>query len=127
MSERELDVLVAEKVFGLVPCTAKCHDFGNLRPCHAQPNSPDQGAETRRYSTRIEDACMVVEAMGKRGFWARIQSPWDPPEYNVYHAGFTAHGNTGWNGRPDFGVADESVCRAICLAALSSIGEKGNP
>jgi hypothetical protein len=108
MSDRELDVLVAEKVFGLVPCTAACHDFGNMRPCHAQPDSPDQGAETRCYSTRIEDAWMVVEAMREQGYCFYLETDQDGEAFAMF-------------GDDLNGAEAPTAPRVICLAALATL------
>jgi hypothetical protein len=79
MSERELDAQVAEKVMGLVPCANPCHDLKPEiaeympRPCHAQPDSPDKGGETRCYSTDISAAMEVVDRMRSLGVGVRIE------------------------------------------------------
>lgn len=117
---RKLDALVAERVMGLVPCTGDCHANGDMRPCHAQPDSPDQGAETRQYSTDIADAWLVVEAMAGRGYWARLTSPFT--RGSAYFAGFTPHDFTGWNGRPDHLGGGDTMPLAICRAALAAVG-----
>jgi hypothetical protein len=69
---RIMDALVAEKVMGLVPCTAPSHTPGHKYhmpgPCHAQPDSPDLGGETKQYSTEIEAAWEVVERLERGAF-----------------------------------------------------------
>lgn len=63
---RELDALIAEKVMGLVPCQAyRCPS----KPfCHADPESPERGMETRSYSTDISAAWAVVQRLSELGY-----------------------------------------------------------
>ena len=58
----------------------------------------------------------VVEKMNERYHW-RLQSPFTAG--NLWWAGLTPHGMTGFNGRPDVQRGDASPARAICLAALA--------
>jgi hypothetical protein len=61
---RCMDAWVAEAIFGLVPCQAECHHKSDgiyiPGPCHAFPESPDQGGETACYSTDIAAAWQVL-------------------------------------------------------------------
>jgi hypothetical protein len=66
----------------------------------------------------IDAAWLVVERMSARGFHAVVKSPFVPGE--LYHAGFTPHGTTGWNGRPDFRGSAATAAEAICRAALEA-------
>lgn len=93
MSDREIDALVAEKVMGLVRCTASCHDPSRkgYQPgiCHAQPDSPDRGSETSCYSTDIAAAMEVVEKMRAQCF--RLALRWIDSKleslYNLFSQG----------------------------------------
>lgn len=64
LTDREVDVQVAEQIMGLVPCTGDFHKkHDDPSPCHARPESPDQGAETRLYSTDAEAAMEVRDVV----------------------------------------------------------------
>jgi hypothetical protein len=121
MTGRELDVAVAEQVMGLVPCQSKCHEPGAklymARPCHALPESPDQGGETALYSSEIADAWRVVE---------KLIETWDIVD--VWHE----HGHDSeaglWycelagNGKGETAYATSPQV-AICRAALLAVAE----
>lgn len=96
----ELDQLVAEKVMGWrrVP----------------------QIAETPCYSTSIAAAWRVIDRMAVLGYHARIDTPFTPGD--PYWVGFTTHGCSGWNGRPDHQDKGETVGEAACKAALAAVG-----
>ena len=64
---RELDALVATRVFGLVMCTCANHNEHFPRAlCYALLDSPDKGGELRCYSTDIAAAWLVVEKLRER-------------------------------------------------------------
>lgn len=68
-----------------------------------------------------EAFAMVDAIIAEGAFWFKLQSPWDPmnqPDTNIWWAGFTAVGCTGWNGRPDHRASDPDRRRAIVLACL---------
>jgi hypothetical protein len=120
---RELDVLIAEKVMGLVPCKAECHTRERSPlpgPCHAQPDSPDQGGETKEYSTDIAAAWTVVEKLREGKY-----------EFTL----FNDSDKTGEIWRVYFGPTDslledallpavdaDTAPLAICRAALCAVG-----
>jgi ABA sandwich protein len=118
---RELDALVAEKVMGfhwegrfLTPqrshqTFAERHFDGRLIP----------GGLLPRYSTDFSAAWGVVEEMERRGFHGVVRTPFTPED--GYHAGYTPHGSTGWNGRPDHRGSGETAPLAICRAALAAV------
>ena len=76
------------------------------------------------------DAMEVAANIEKRGYHLRLQSPWNmPTESNPgpfwWHCGFTPHGETGWNDRPDHRATGESGQEALLRAALMvAIAEK---
>ena len=71
------------------------------------------------YSTSIADAWSIVDAMERRGFWCEMRTPFmEPGGDDGYWTGFTPHGTSGWNGRPDHWTRAESLPLAVCLAAL---------
>ena len=76
-------------------------------------------AVSRPVSTLIADAWLVVAEMQSRGFHAVVKTPFTPA--NKYVAGFTPHGMTGWNGRPDFCAVESTAPLAICLATLKAL------
>ena len=65
MNERELDAEVAEKVVGLVRCQAGGHAATDY--CHAHPDSPGMGGETRCYSTDISAAMQAEDRVAEMG------------------------------------------------------------
>lgn len=114
-----LDALVATQIMGDI--------FG--------PLSPEEEREALRilavedlmrphlppaYSTDIAAAWRVITEMGVRGWWLRLTSPFNPGR--AWHAGFTPHDTTGWNGRPDHEAAASEPALALCLAALLAVG-----
>lgn len=76
-------------------------------------------------SRAMVDAWRVVRMMGTRGFHAKLQTPFIPGDAN--HAGFTQHGTSGWNGRPDYGGDADSMPLAICRAALAALPPHPTP
>lgn len=121
---RELDALVAEKVMGTTGIRAVTVIDG--RGAHSEPGTavdvtlPDgrpgrQATQLPHYSTSIAAAWLVVERLNDR-FHARIQSPFEPGD--LYFVGFTIHGTSGFNGRPDFRASASTAPLAICRAAL---------
>ena len=56
---------------------------------------------------------LVADAI-KRGYHLSLKSPFSPG--GQWHAGFTPHGVTGWNGRPDFAGAGDNAWMAIAAA-----------
>jgi hypothetical protein len=60
--------------------------------------------------------------MAERGYWYRVQGLFEKDGDGLHFAGFTEHGFTGWNGRPDNQVGDKSKYRAIVLSALLTLG-----
>jgi hypothetical protein len=75
-----------------------------------------------RPSFGLDDAHHVIAFMHDRGFWCRIQTAWRPGDES--HAGFTPHGSTGWNGRPDHEASAPlgREARAVVCAALKALG-----
>jgi hypothetical protein len=103
-----MDALIAEKVMGL-PCVDDPPGSGRDCPQHGCP----------AYSTGTAAAWLVVEEMARRGFHARINTPFTPGA--PYFAGFTPHATTGWNGRPDHEGSGQAAPLAICRAALVAV------
>lgn len=62
----------------------------------------------------IEDAWLLVEKLNEQ-FHMRLTTPFMPD--CPYFAGFTPHGVTGWNGRPDIQAHAPTAAMAITLAA----------
>jgi hypothetical protein len=74
------------------------------------------------YSTDLVEAWQVVAALERRGYWCQMRTPFQAgDEGDGYWAGFTPHGTSGWNGRPDHWTSADTLPRAICLAALSVV------
>lgn len=75
----------------------------------------------REYSTKIKDAFELVNFVQKNKFWCQLKTPFDPspPSFHLnYICGFTPHGVTGWNGRPDHCASGSTLEIAICKAFL---------
>jgi len=69
-------------------------------------------------STEITSAWVVVQTLHRRGYWCQMRTPFDDDDPRCW-AGFTPHGMSGWNGRPDHWTHAKTLPLAICLAALS--------
>ncbi len=144
---RSLDAEVAEKVMGLVPCTAP--HKGERRPiyCHARPTSPSKGGETPAYSTDIGAAMTVVVEVQRRnpgwrfgllggdvtmGYFGGSPRKGVDESSRVafgWHAEFFGHidprqcyGDRHGEGR------GETAAHAICLASLAALSTgEGRP
>lgn len=95
---RELDALVAEKVMG------------------------DVGGTVPYYSASLEAMWLVIDAMYQRGYWCQMRTPFQAgADGDGFWAGFTPHGTSGWNGKPDHWTRADDMPHAICLAALEAV------
>ena len=72
-----------------------------------------------RPATDWSHAAVVERKMAELGYWMRLQSPFARGE--LWFAGFTPHGMTGWNGRPDHQRGAPTGPLAICLSARAAI------
>lgn len=116
---RELDALIAEKVFGW-----KLEEHCGLKRM-VWKGPPDYDVtwleNPPAYSTSIADAWLVVEKLRELGFYYCVGNLLSEPVM-----GITESNTAGFGRRSDLfeTVAGESAAHAICLAALSTIGEK---
>ncbi len=122
MTDSELTVLLAEKVmrWDIQSCAggARVYAKDKTGMIRVLVDGTIRGRILHWHpTTEIADAWMVVKAMAERGYWCRVQSSWERGK--PCSVGFTPHGVTGWNGRPDFEAQDDAVERATCLAALA--------
>lgn len=137
-----LDAVVAETVF-----KAKCYrtDMVPLDdeyqawlrdlefPCYITPKGVNLQGEDRRgiyYASMLKyaiwspsrdanQAVKIIEKMQKLGLWFKTSSPFDPDQdIKLWHGGFTPHGMTGWNGRPDAAAFGVSFPHVVCLSAV---------
>jgi hypothetical protein len=126
VTDRELDALVAARVFGAVPCddpVGRC-DGAKTTPvqCWKMPGE-SHGSDLRAYSTDLAAAFLVVESMRNRtvkAWFVRLEDiAFDDPICPVgrWSCEFR-HGDD--SGR----AVDLSLPRAICLAALAALGVK---
>lgn len=118
---RELDALVAEKVMGWEQVQDPPHTY----IAYNTPTGFRLPEEIPAYSTDLNAAWKVVEAMRRRGFWCQMRTPFGTPEQKLDDgcwAGFTPHGTSGWNGKPDNWTSAPTAPHAICLAALKAVG-----
>lgn len=62
----------------------------------------------------------MLADLTRRGWWTEIKSPFQPgtPNGDLYWAGLTPLGTSGWNGRPDHQVGDVSLRGALWRAML---------
>lgn len=112
LTDRELDAQIAERVMGLVPCQGNGHANGELLPCHAQPESPTQGAETRLYSTDISAAIEVRDRVGSMTFSARRRFKRELQRIISERVGVQIHTEE---------IILKFTARDICLAALAAV------
>lgn len=69
--------------------------------------------------TGLPDPIRVAVRMNELGYHLRLCSPFQPGQ--PWFAGFTPHGATGWNGRPDIEVGAKWARIAVSLAALEMV------
>lgn len=122
---RELDALVAEKVFGLVRCTADSHRGSDGATCYALPESPMMGGELRSYSTDIAAAWEVVEKIHALG-WCSTLSALPDPSIIRYEMDFDKPPLIDSHHTKVYAIA-ATAPHAICLAALKAIAPAGPP
>ena len=124
----EIDILIAEKIFGhkVVHKTwnkGKCHSYSIGEPDYYD----DLGASELHnplpnYSSDIKDAWTVIEALQTKGFSFSLL--WDAhilcKSFNVSN-----YANDlpcrGWKGKEEFEIVEDSAPLAICLAALKTV------
>lgn len=82
---------------------------------------PGQECFTDRPTQSATAMLGVINAMGKRGWWCRIQSPWSPGEANpVWSAGFTPAALSPWTS-----YQAATPMRAVAIAALMALDAEG--
>lgn len=119
---REMDALVAKKIFGKVRCQARCHKRGvrgsmDGTYCYAQPDSPAQGANIPHYSTDISAAWEVVEKIrSSSGLSVIVEASVHP---NEYICAIGAHHRGQWI--ESFRSAEAEAPLVICRAALKAV------
>jgi hypothetical protein len=129
----EIDRDVATKVFGLKLVPAKA---ANIACPDDFPDPDEMVIDTQHgthkvplYSKNLWHAMEVIEAMEKRGYWVKITGPWlpsGPGTSGLWNAGFTPHGTTAWNGKPDYAGSGHTMPEAICIAALCLVDHEPN-
>ncbi len=137
---RELDAQIAERVMGFKWNESRCRvcgwplgatvDEGCIPTnCSLRPPPPHRADEPAAYSTSDRAALNVVEHMIGLGYHWKINTPFDPRtrDGQLYHAGFTEWGVSGWNGRPDHRACGETLALAICRAALAYCDWRDRP
>lgn len=117
---RDIDAIIAVEVFNK-PFRQRMHKEdcancgGDIYICEG---------EACRYSTRSRAAHILIDRLAKSdfGFWCRIQTSFTPAA--PYFVGFTPHGTTGWNGRPDYESGGRCFEEAAARAALKAVAAK---
>lgn len=66
----------------------------------------------------------VIREMREHGYWCEMRSPWTTDDDAQWWAGFTPHGTTGWNGRPDHWHSGDTLSEAVCRAAVAAMLER---
>lgn len=79
----------------------------------------DLGIEIADVSGILCEIGATLDWMGSKGWHARIKSPFTPG--NLWWAGFTPHGVSGWNGSPDHQVGDVTLRGALWRAVLLTL------
>ena len=86
------------------------------------PTTEDHGFSPLAFQAHFESwygIGLAVEAMDKRGMWCQIKSPFELG--SDWWAGFTPHGTTGWNGKPDFRGNNQKPWFAVYEAARKAV------
>lgn len=110
---RELDALIAEKVFGLVKCRGRHDEQHDGDYCYAQPDSPMRGGELRSYSSDIADAWLVVEKLRRRGFGFSVGDILNTAWFEVTFDNPVTE--------LSYIVGATTISEAICRAALAAV------
>ena len=113
-TDEQVDIALAERLYGWTEVRS---DRGRGRISGIAPGEPDFRS-TRERPTRSASAMLgVIDAMGKRGWWCRIQSPWEPGEANpVWSAAFQRR-----DGRSVHGHQAAKPMFAVAVAALMAL------
>ena len=123
LAGRELDVAIAERVMGLVPCQSEQHELGAKfyaeRPCHAQPDSPTKGGETSLYSTDIGAAMQVVERLRASNWYVTLSNGDERAGKEWFVEFLRSDGKYLYNGEADCDSLPEAICRAALKAVKS--------
>lgn len=127
-----MDAEVARVVFGLEVQTTMLISGRTAYGVRGQhPDWPDHVGTPLPYSADTAQGWAAMRSilirMQELGWHARLTTPFQPGQR--YHCGFTPHGTSGWNGRPDHDAGAASMPLAICLAALKAVaaGLYGQP
>lgn len=74
------------------------------------------------YTRNIDFTLALIETAKELGYWFQIHSPFEAPnstyQYNNWFGGFTPHGQTGFNGRPDHQGEGKTMQSCIARAFL---------
>jgi hypothetical protein len=114
---RELDALVANKVMGYQILGYASIWTDSVRVIR-------NGLGVTFHPSEDTSAAFDTQAeLHRRGYHMQLKSPFLPDSDaaesgHVWFCGFTPHGTSGWNGRPDFLASGETPALAICRAAL---------
>lgn len=114
MTNREIDALVAEKVFLKARCMCGLHVGDKAWTAFTHEGLPC-------YSTDPAASKKLRDRMRDLGWWCQMRNEWHPGNPECW-AGFTPHGATGWNGRPDHWTSGPTEEMAVALAALAALG-----
>jgi hypothetical protein len=82
--------------------------------------SPDRWKDNWKPDEDRDQAFELVDGMDRQGLWLTLTSPWVriTPAGDLWWAGFTKHGTTGWNGRADYKACGTTMEKAIFNAVV---------
>lgn len=127
LSDEELSMLVAEKVMGWTVQDGKMHGKAQKVAADAHGHTKHSFScgcsEDFHPTTDIADAMIVVEKMWEKGWWATMLTPWNADD-DLYHVRFTPHGVAEHESPMRESAINESLPRAICLAALATVSNQ---
>lgn len=123
MIDRQLDLIIADKIFGIKKVYYSEWDTGKEYPEYIPSGKPwrthQVDAKPMPHFTTSPDACYCLKLkMAEKYHWI-IRSPFTNGA--SWFAGLTPHGMIGFNGKPDFQVEGNTEMEAVCKAALATI------
>ena len=120
---RELDLIVAGKVFGIKKIHYAEYDTEQEYPEYIPSGKPWRTHQIDakplpHFSTDPTGSHNVKLKMAETYHWV-IRSP-----FRIglkWFAGLTPLGTTGWNGKPDFNASGDTEMEAVCRVALMAL------
>lgn len=117
MTETEIDILIAEKIFGYK--VLKENPQYGLFVQNPDDDSPTYGEYLAHYTKNLNDAFKVIEKVGERFFLTNVSM------LKAYESNLTAYCVTmysDYNVYVNLNAINKSAALAICLCALKTVG-----